>query len=562
MLLSILIPTKDRHFLIQNCLDSLVKTVDASQTEILLGDTGTTDNKVFSLYDRIGKSYPGKFCVHQLKKYHFSSNNNALAAKAKGKHLVLLNNDTVLQEGWWKPILAYLEKPTVGAVGAKLLFGHNDRIQHAGIEFLRGGSLKYLGYHPYRGRHAAMPETCFDKYIPAVTGACLAVRRETYSRLGGLDDAYKEECQDVDFCLKLRKHNLKTVFASQSVFYHLENGTRTISESSHDRHLFVRRWRKFIDEHFFKEPFQSFPVDKELRERRENARHVLFVREEARGDVLAATAVVGAFKEENPGVHITFKTKYPELVDAIPCVDRALGMQDADDYKYDRTIPLTYENGEWRQYAHTWIEEMARPVLSTVIPREQARPRFHFHSHDAAYRRFYGQLAKQKPWVAMATGAGWREREWSEPGWENLAKTLDTMGFGIAQIGGRGDYPISRAHHLMDRSLHENIAILESARAFITVDSFPYHLGVAARVPTLLLTCKSCSHTVLTFPETVELRNRNAPTPLPGCRDIGCRQKFGNGLENRCETPILKSLSAERVLQALRPMLESTPWQK
>ena len=70
-LASILILTKDNPFLIRSCLESLLLTVPPSQTEILLGDTGSTNPEVFDLYDQFGKRYEGTFEVVKLEKYHF-----------------------------------------------------------------------------------------------------------------------------------------------------------------------------------------------------------------------------------------------------------------------------------------------------------------------------------------------------------------------------------------------------------------------------------------------------------------------------------------------------------
>jgi GT2 family glycosyltransferase len=552
---SVLILTKDRHFLIRSCLESLQRTVDPNSVEIIVGDTGSRDPRVFQLYEAFGKRFPGRFEVKSFPKYHFSSNNNDLADAARGENLVFLNNDTVALKGWLPPMLSLLQRPEVGIVGAKLLYPSSGRIQHAGIEFLKEGRQKYLGYHVFHRRHALLPDASVEKFMPAVTGACLAIKRTAFLAVGGFDPLFREECQDTDLCLKVRRAGFRTAYSAQSVLYHLENGTRTIAEESNDRSLVTKRWRGFIEEEFFSRKFQSIPVDIELAKQWESAVQVCFVRERARGDVFAFTAWIKKYKEAHPRAHVTYKTNYPELVDGVRFIDRVLSLGDYDEFTYDKVLSPEYESGEWAHHSHPWIVEMGRS-LGLSAPLRDLRPTYQFSEQDRGTCEFYRAFAKTNPYVVMATGAGWKEREWLPEGWESLAQALHDRGFSVIQIGGRGDPVVTTAMHCFDRDLHDNLAILESARAMVTVDSFPYHLGVAVGLPVVLLTCKTCRHTVWVPDGVIQIRNRWADqTPLVGCREFGCRKKAGEGNQNHCQEPILKTLSYEKVWEVLAPRL-------
>jgi GT2 family glycosyltransferase len=552
---SVLILTKDRPFLIKSCLESLQRTVDPEAVEILVGDTGSSDPAVFRFYETFGKAFPGRFEVKTFPKYHFSTNNNELTELARGEHFIFLNNDTVAQSGWLPPLLTLLERSEIGIVGAKLLYPNSGRIQHAGVEFLKEGRYKYLGYHVLHRRHSLLPDSSIENFVPAVTGACLGIKRAVFLAVGGFDPVYHEECQDADLCLKARKAGFRTAFSPKSVLYHLENGTRTVAEDSRDRSFFIKRWRSFIDEEFFSRKLQSRPVNEELAHQRESARQVCFVRERARGDVFAFTVWIKKYKEAHPRSHVTYKTDYPELVDALPFIDRVLSTQDYDELKYDAVFQPKYETGEWAREAHPWLVEMGRSV-GLQAPSEALRPMVQFSERDQQTRDFYRKFAKTNPYVVVATGAGWKEREWSPEEWENLAQAIQDRGKTVFQIGGPGDYLISSALHCLERDLHDNLAILESAKAMVTLDSFPYHLGLAVGLPLVLLTCKTCRHTLYVPDHVTQLRNRLAETtPLPGCREFGCRQKFGEGNENLCLEPILRTLSHEKVMEALLPYL-------
>ncbi|MEW6428525.1 MAG: glycosyltransferase [Thermodesulfobacteriota bacterium] len=562
--ISIVILTKDRFELIDNCLQSLLDTCNRPDIEVLLGDTGSSDRQVYEIYQSFGRRWQGVFHVTQLPSYHFSKNNNDLASHAQGKFLLFLNNDTAAVSTNWaaKLLSSFAENPQVGIIGAKLLYAHNHRIQHAGVEFIRNGPLRHLGYHPYRNRHSLMPEVCIPKYMPAVTGAFLCMPKHFFEEIGGFTESYAQEVQDVDLCMKALEQGKKCLYQPEITFFHLENGTRILGEENiHDRQIFQKKWSGLINQAFFTSPFQSTLIREEDQAARKTQPRVLVERAIARGDVLATAAIVALYRENNPGAHITFKTAYPELVDSYPFIDRVLHTSDIDDFSYDKEVVPGYEGGNWRKNAVTWLEEMAAcfSQVDAGFPTHRLLrsvqdgsfsypvPRNSMVEQDKAdfYRRFF----RSSKHIAISTGAGWPEREWTPAAWDHLAGMLTDAGYKVVQIGGGDDYRVQGALQLLNRSLQENYSVLKSMEAFVTLDSYPLHIAIAARIPIIVLTCKTCANTVFLPSNAREIRHRGATdTPLAGCRFLGCRQKFGDGRDNPCPSPILKQLGAEYVM--------------
>lgn len=569
--LSIIILTKDRFELIDNCLHSLVATCNFPDIELIIGDTGSQDNQVFELYDIIGSKWKGQFRMKNLPSYHFSKNNNELATDAQGTYLLFLNNDTAAVSTDWitKLINAFSDHPQVGIVGAKLLFAHTQRIQHAGIEFIKDGPLRYLGYHPYRNRHPLMPEVCLPKYMPAVTGAFLGISRQFFMDLGGFSEKYDQEAQDVDLCMKAQQHGKKCLYQPEITFFHLENGTRVLGEeNAYDRYIFQKKWRDFIHDSFFSDRFQSLLAENKSQAARKSQPLILINRRIARGDVLAAAALVLFYRKSNPHSHISFKTSYPELVDSCPFIDRVLHTNDIDDFPYDKKISLEYEGGNWRRHTGTWLEEMGRSFFAAdasfdILTLKQLLkngsfeyPVPQYNKLEAYSANYYAQFFSPLKSIAISTGAGWPEREWTPTGWDRLTALLTNDGYRVVQIGGGNDYRVSGALHLMNRSLQDNYSILKNMAAFITLDSYPLHIGITARIPIIVLTCKTCANTVYLPKRVRELRHHLAKTtPLPGCRFLGCRLKHGTGQENSCSSPILQQLSAEKVMREINFIL-------
>ena len=83
----------------------------------------------------------------------------------------------------------------MGAVGAKLVYP-SGAIQHAGIVT---GIMEGAG-HLHRNTFGSpywnwLP---FTRNVSAVTGACLAIRRSVFEELGGFDESFPVNYNDVD----------------------------------------------------------------------------------------------------------------------------------------------------------------------------------------------------------------------------------------------------------------------------------------------------------------------------------------------------------------------------
>ena len=77
----------------------------------------------------------------------------------------------------------------------------------------------------------------------AVTGACLLTRRSVFEQLGGFDESFPIDFNDVDYCLRVRRLGLRVVYTPHAELVHYESGTmglRTQAGSEVDR--FRDRW--------------------------------------------------------------------------------------------------------------------------------------------------------------------------------------------------------------------------------------------------------------------------------------------------------------------------------
>ncbi len=125
---SILVPAYNQVRYTLSCLVSLLHHRSNYSIEILIGDDRSTDAT-----SRLGDlSGPGVRCIRHPQNLGFLRNCNAIAAEARGRYLVLLNNDTVTLPGWLDELIDTLEEdPGIGLVGSKLVYP-DGRLQEAG----------------------------------------------------------------------------------------------------------------------------------------------------------------------------------------------------------------------------------------------------------------------------------------------------------------------------------------------------------------------------------------------------------------------------------------------
>ncbi len=248
-LVSVIVPTRDRATLLARCAEGVLHRTDYPALELLIVDNDSRGAETHTLFTQLSAdrrvrvlARPGPF--------NYAALNNAAAAAARGAVLLLLNNDVdVIHPDWLGELVGHAVRPDVGAVGARLLFA-DGRVQHAGVALGVSGVAGHTDLLAppdatgYGGRLALTRE------VAAVTGACLAIRREVYRAIGGMDATHLAVAyNDVDLCLRVRERGLRVLWTPFAELLHLESASRPsdFSPAQRDRYgreiaYMHRRW--------------------------------------------------------------------------------------------------------------------------------------------------------------------------------------------------------------------------------------------------------------------------------------------------------------------------------
>ena len=253
-LVSLIIPTKNAHDLVRDCITSIIDKTRYENYEILLVDNNSDDPASLEYFDEIAK-HPKVRLLKYPHPFNYSAINNFAAGLATGEIIGLINNDVeVISPQWLSHMVGHTLRDDIGCVGAKLLYS-DGRIQHAGVVMGYGGGAGHA--HKYFPRHhpGYLNRLVATHNFSAVTAACLLVKRKHFETVGGLNEQQLQVAfNDVDFCLKVRELGVRNLYCAEAELFHHESVSRGLDSTKEKRARFVAeleylqtKWRGVID---------------------------------------------------------------------------------------------------------------------------------------------------------------------------------------------------------------------------------------------------------------------------------------------------------------------------
>jgi GT2 family glycosyltransferase len=231
MIVSLIIPTRDRVDLLQRCISTIQRFTDWPKVEIIVIDNGSTDDATHSYFAEIAQQ--GVRVLPMPGPFNYADLNNRAIAQASGEIIGLVNNDIeALHEGWLEEIIVQLLRPGVGAVGAKLLWP-NGMVQHGGVLIGVGNVAGHFGNRLADADWGDHGRNQLVQQVSGCTAACLFLRRADYFHLGGMDsDSFPVAFNDVDLCLKIRSSGKAIVWTPHAKLLHAESASRGQEDTS------------------------------------------------------------------------------------------------------------------------------------------------------------------------------------------------------------------------------------------------------------------------------------------------------------------------------------------
>lgn len=248
---SVIIPLYGRWDFVEHQLSAFAKDpAFKTHTEIIyVIDDPALINAFVNEAESLFKLYQVPFTIiwgHRNR--GFSGANNLGVKHSHGETLILLNSDVFPRHPGWVEALAQCleDHPDYGMIGARLLFPDGS-IQHCGMQFVFSESWNvWLNKHPLAGLDPILDQASGLTEKPAITGACVAIKRKIYEQIEGLDEGYLiGDFEDSDLCMKVHAQGLKIGYMPSVELTHLERQSFTLLGDVSYRTLVVRfnAWR-------------------------------------------------------------------------------------------------------------------------------------------------------------------------------------------------------------------------------------------------------------------------------------------------------------------------------
>lgn len=232
---------------ILNMLESLARSSwPADRLTVLVGDDAPD-----------GSAYESRRWPFVLKRvsttrragepFNYARKMNELWRKAESEHIILANDDLVARNrDWIEALLTFTMQEDVGGVGGRLLYP-DDRIQHAGMAGGPMGACTHIFVGMPAGEPTYSDWADIHREWSMVTGAAFATRQSLLNQIGGFDERFSLEFNDIDMCMRMRMLGYRIVYTPHAELTHFESASRGASyRPGMEVALFLQRWREYI----------------------------------------------------------------------------------------------------------------------------------------------------------------------------------------------------------------------------------------------------------------------------------------------------------------------------
>jgi GT2 family glycosyltransferase len=253
--LSIIIVNWNTKKLLVECLDSIFATTQNIDFEIWVVDNHSTDGSP----EMIREDFSEINLIENEKNIGFAKANNQAYQKCRGKYILLLNPDTVVENDAIERLFHFLNHtPEAGMVGARLL-NPDKTLQSSAFpvptlskEFWRLFHLDY--FVPFASYSMEKWDLDSVREVDTLLGACILIRREALDRFSLFDEEYFIYSEEVDLCTRLKKEGWKLYWLPSAVVIHYgAQSTQQVAEE-----MFLKLYAGKI--HYFRKHHSKISV--------------------------------------------------------------------------------------------------------------------------------------------------------------------------------------------------------------------------------------------------------------------------------------------------------------
>ncbi len=207
---------------LEACLRSLAAS-EGVRLEVFVVDNASTDGSA----EMVAREFPEVSVLRNSENHGFAAANNLAIARSRGRHVLLLNPDTLVTPQTVATLARFLDAhPDVGVTGPRVLNG-DGTLQSCGywyptlVREIRQSRSANRILSLVLGDEVQDPDPTRPTPVDWVDGCCLMIRRETIDQIGLLDEQYFLYAEELDWCRSARKAGWNIVTCPVAEMVHL-----------------------------------------------------------------------------------------------------------------------------------------------------------------------------------------------------------------------------------------------------------------------------------------------------------------------------------------------------
>ncbi|MBR6262848.1 MAG: glycosyltransferase family 2 protein [Prevotella sp.] len=235
---SIIIVNYNTTDLLLQCVSSIVSLTHGVSYEIIVVDNGSSEENLQPL-----RQDSRIVLLEQKENLGFGRANNKGAAAAKGRHLFLLNPDTILVNDAISILYRHLcDHEETGLCGGNIFDSemtpiHSHDMLRPSILSELDTVLGHIYYKVVHGKNSWFNHTGKPMKVALITGADMMIRREAWDKVSGFDPSFFMYYEDSDLCVCIEEAGYDIINVPQAEIIHLEGKSFQESRSRCERYF-------------------------------------------------------------------------------------------------------------------------------------------------------------------------------------------------------------------------------------------------------------------------------------------------------------------------------------
>lgn len=262
--LSVVIPSYNTRDLMEQALRTVQEASDGIRVQVVVVDNASRDGSA----DMVAERFPDVELIRNERNVGFGGANNLAFERVQGRHVLLLNSDTIVRPDTLRTLVAFMDDhPDAGAAGCRI----NNPDGSLQLDCRRSFPTPSAAFYKLTGLGRMFPNSRrFARYnltyldpdevneVDALSGSCMIVRRQVLAEVGGFDEAYFMYGEDLDWCYRMREAGWKIYYTPATEIIHFR-GESGRTESMRIQYRKNEAMAIFVSKHM-RQRYRFFPV--------------------------------------------------------------------------------------------------------------------------------------------------------------------------------------------------------------------------------------------------------------------------------------------------------------